>query len=62
MIFILRHEASNSSEGLDGATGESAQRCKARLERHQRTAERAVCLFSLSFILPGFLLAPPNPC
>ncbi|KAK6256761.1 hypothetical protein QUC31_000220 [Theobroma cacao] len=33
--------ASNSSEGLDGATGESAQRCKARLERHQRTAERA---------------------
>ncbi|XVE69851.1 hypothetical protein DITRI_Ditri10aG0024800 [Diplodiscus trichospermus] len=32
---------SNSSEGLDGDTGESAQRCKARLERHKRTAERA---------------------
>ncbi|XP_022769011.1 auxilin-like protein 1 isoform X2 [Durio zibethinus] len=35
------YTASNSSEGLDGATGESAQRRKARLERHQRTAERA---------------------
>ncbi|XWS14555.1 hypothetical protein CRYUN_Cryun35bG0020000 [Craigia yunnanensis] len=33
--------ASNSSEGLDGATGETVERCKARLERHQRTAERA---------------------
>ncbi|OMO75168.1 hypothetical protein COLO4_26278 [Corchorus olitorius] len=33
--------ASHSSERIDGATGESAQRCKARLERHQRTAERA---------------------
>ncbi|XVF63824.1 hypothetical protein PTKIN_Ptkin09bG0117500 [Pterospermum kingtungense] len=33
--------ASNSSEGLDGASGESTQRCKARLERHRRTAERA---------------------
>ncbi|GMI96809.1 hypothetical protein HRI_003350200 [Hibiscus trionum] len=33
--------ASKYSEGLDVAAGESAQRCKARLERHQRTAERA---------------------
>ncbi|OMO87550.1 hypothetical protein CCACVL1_08940 [Corchorus capsularis] len=39
--LILLHEASHSSERIDGATGESAQRCKARLERHQRTAERA---------------------
>ncbi|KAA8531901.1 hypothetical protein F0562_006382 [Nyssa sinensis] len=28
-----------------GVEGESAQRCKARLERHQRTAERAACVF-----------------
>ncbi|XVE94682.1 hypothetical protein REPUB_Repub02eG0030000 [Reevesia pubescens] len=33
--------ASKSSEGLDGATGELARRWKARLERHQRTTERA---------------------
>ncbi|KAK8513955.1 hypothetical protein V6N13_005132 [Hibiscus sabdariffa] len=33
--------ASKYSEGLDVAAGESAQRCKARLERHQRTSERA---------------------
>lgn len=33
--------ASKYSEESDGAVGESAQRCKARLERHQRTAERA---------------------
>lgn len=26
------------------AEGESAIRCKARLERHQRTVERAVCV------------------
>ncbi|XVF36077.1 hypothetical protein REPUB_Repub19eG0027200 [Reevesia pubescens] len=45
--------ASKSSEGLDGATGESAQRCKARLERHQRTTERAVCLLLSLFLLPA---------
>lgn len=28
---------------FEGAAGESALRCKARLERHQRTVERAVC-------------------
>ncbi|KAE8712578.1 Ornithine carbamoyltransferase isoform 1 [Hibiscus syriacus] len=35
------HSASKYSEGLDVAAGESAQRCKARMERQQRTAERA---------------------
>ncbi|XP_021604478.2 trichohyalin [Manihot esculenta] len=30
------------SEGFEGVEGESAQRYKARLERHRRTAERAV--------------------
>ncbi|XP_039044148.1 auxilin-like protein 1 isoform X2 [Hibiscus syriacus] len=33
--------ASKYPEGLDIGAGESAQRCKARTERHQRTAERA---------------------
>ncbi|GLT40120.1 hypothetical protein SLA2020_142760 [Shorea laevis] len=32
---------SYTSERFDGANGEPAQRCKARLERHQRTTERA---------------------
>lgn len=32
----------DSSEGDVGSGGESAQRCKARLERHQRTVERVV--------------------
>lgn len=44
---ILKHvsflpEASINAERSDGIEGESAQRCKARLERHRRTAERAV--------------------
>lgn len=34
----LKHSHSSVSSGLEG---ESAQRCKARLERYQRTAERA---------------------
>jgi hypothetical protein len=29
-------------ERSEGVEGESPQRCKARLERHRRTAERAV--------------------
>ncbi|KAK6922686.1 hypothetical protein RJ641_010990 [Dillenia turbinata] len=33
--------ASNNTEKFEGVEGESAQRCKARLERHQRTVERA---------------------
>lgn len=33
--------ASFNAERSDGIEGESAQRCKARLERHRRTAERA---------------------
>ncbi|GAY42667.1 hypothetical protein CUMW_068690 [Citrus unshiu] len=33
--------ASINAERSDGIEGESAQRCKARLERHRRTAERA---------------------
>ncbi|KAK6924387.1 hypothetical protein RJ641_010587 [Dillenia turbinata] len=32
---------SNNTEKFGGVEGESAQRCKARLERHQRTVERA---------------------
>ncbi|RZC44605.1 hypothetical protein C5167_037556 [Papaver somniferum] len=35
------NHASNVSERYQGAEIESAQRCKARLERHQRTVERA---------------------
>ncbi|KAI9166202.1 hypothetical protein LWI28_027911 [Acer negundo] len=35
------HGASNNTDRSEGVEGESAQRCKARLERHQRTAERA---------------------
>ncbi|KAI3848848.1 hypothetical protein MKX03_034234 [Papaver bracteatum] len=35
------NHASNVSERYQGAETESAQRCKARLERHQRTVERA---------------------
>lgn len=31
-----------NAERNEGVDGESPQRCKARLERHQRTAERAV--------------------
>ncbi|KAH7524112.1 hypothetical protein FEM48_Zijuj06G0084400 [Ziziphus jujuba var. spinosa] len=37
----LNHGAPYSTERFDQVNGESAQRCKARLERHQRTAERA---------------------
>ncbi|KAI3408710.1 uncharacterized protein J3R85_020096 [Psidium guajava] len=33
--------ATGSGENSEGTNSESAQRCKARLERHQRTAERA---------------------
>ncbi|KAH7515179.1 hypothetical protein JRO89_XSUnG0164200 [Xanthoceras sorbifolium] len=33
--------ASYNTDTSEGVEGESAQRCKARLERHQRTAERA---------------------
>ncbi|KAF5747130.1 auxilin-like protein 1 [Tripterygium wilfordii] len=35
------HSVPYSTEKFDGTNGESTQRCKARLERHQRTAERA---------------------
>ncbi|GFP88105.1 auxilin-like protein 1 [Phtheirospermum japonicum] len=38
----LKHSFSSSDlEKIDGTTSESAQRCKARLERHQRIMERA---------------------
>ena len=33
----------DASEREVGSAGESAQRSKARLERHQRTVERVVC-------------------
>lgn len=36
-----RHPYSTAYERYEGVEGESAQRCKARLERHARTAERA---------------------
>lgn len=36
------YKVPNASERFDAAKGESAERCKARLERYQRTAERAV--------------------
>ncbi|KAM7265693.1 hypothetical protein ACFE04_003376 [Oxalis oulophora] len=36
-----RNPLNSASEFNKGVEGESAQRCKARLERHQRTAERA---------------------
>ncbi|XP_042498120.1 auxilin-like protein 1 isoform X2 [Macadamia integrifolia] len=40
-VFLFHHEASNTSAKFQGTEGESAQRCKARLERHQRTVGRA---------------------
>ncbi|XP_043711569.1 auxilin-like protein 1 isoform X2 [Telopea speciosissima] len=40
-VFLFHHEASYTSAKFQGTEGESAQRCKARLERHQRTVERA---------------------
>lgn len=40
LSFLL--EASYNTERSEEIEGESAQRCKARLERHRRTAERAV--------------------
>lgn len=48
-------EASYNTEKSEGVEGESAQRCKARLERYQRTAERAVCLFFLRWEFPVYL-------
>lgn len=49
-------EALYTAERFDGAQGESAQRSRARLERHQRTVERAVCLYvSFIFFLFAFL-------
>ena len=33
------------------AEGESAKRCKARLERHQRTVERAVCMLFIFSVI-----------
>lgn len=42
MSFLF--EASYNTEKSEGVEGESAQRCKARLERYRRTAERAVYL------------------
>nr|DAD21611.1 TPA_asm: hypothetical protein HUJ06_023074 [Nelumbo nucifera] len=38
---LSNHDASHAAEKFQGAEVESAQRCKARLERHQRTVERA---------------------
>ncbi|PON54949.1 DnaJ domain containing protein [Parasponia andersonii] len=35
------HGVPNNTERFDGVNGESVQRCKARLERHQRITERA---------------------
>ncbi|KAI8535362.1 hypothetical protein RHMOL_Rhmol10G0168200 [Rhododendron molle] len=41
MCFHFLYQASSNTLRFLGFEGESAQRCKARLERHQRTAERA---------------------
>lgn len=35
-------EVRDSTDVFDGANGDSAQRCKARFERHQRIGERVV--------------------
>lgn len=40
-LSVLHMKFSNA-ERNEGVDGESPQRCKARLERHQRTADRAV--------------------
>lgn len=49
------YEASYNTEKSEGVEGESAQRCKARLERYRRTADRAV-YFILFFNMGIFCL------
>ncbi|KAF8018281.1 hypothetical protein BT93_H3241 [Corymbia citriodora subsp. variegata] len=39
--YSYGYSGSHDAERSEGAEGESAQRCRARLERHRRTAERA---------------------
>ena len=41
-LNVFSTKAAYYTERPEGVEGESAQRCKARLERHQRTTERAV--------------------
>lgn len=45
MLYVVPHSTVKS----DGVNGESAERVKARLESHQRIAERAVCLLVLLY-------------
>jgi hypothetical protein len=42
-VQIAFSEVGDSTEVFDGANADSAQRCKARSERHQRIGERVVC-------------------
>lgn len=49
-VVLILTEDPSPAEQSTGTNGESAQRCKARLERNQRTAERAVCFRIFAWI------------
>lgn len=45
IFFFWLADVTGSSGEFQEVEGESEERRKARLERHQRTQERAVCVF-----------------
>ena len=49
-LFLLGKGGAGSSGEFQEVEGETEERRKARLERHQRTQERAVCFASHDFI------------
>lgn len=57
-VQIVSYVVRDSPEVLDGANADSAQRCKARSERHQRIGDRVVWFLALPlfFLHIGFYI------
>lgn len=54
-ILLVCKASATQSGGFQDVEGETEERRRARLERHQRTQERAVCISLESFPLMGFV-------
>ena len=52
LLSLLWFEAAPTSGEFQEVEGETEERRRARLERHQRTKERAVCIIALLYLSP----------
>ena len=52
LLSLLWFEAAPTSGEFQEVEGETEERRRARLERHHRTKERAVCIIALLYLFP----------